>query len=138
MFIPIEGALAVALQEQPDLTTEAAGTNVAIATPTTLMMALRTIASVWSVERRNRNADTIAEEAGKLYDKFLGFLNNMQALGDQLDRAKGSFDDAMNKLSTGRGNLIRQVGLLKELGARTSKALPAALLDGISTEAMRE
>jgi DNA recombination protein RmuC len=81
MFVPIEGALAIALQEQPDLTNEAAGTNVAIATPTTLMMALRTIANVWGVERRNRNAEEIAERAGKLYDKFHGFVGDMQLLG---------------------------------------------------------
>lgn len=129
MFIPIEGALAVALQEQPGLTAEAVGTNVAIATPTTLMMALRTIANVWSVERRNRNADAIAERAGKLYDKFTGFIGDMNTLGSQLDRAKGSFDDAMGKLSSGRGNLVRQVESLKELGAKTTKAIPTVMLD---------
>jgi DNA recombination protein RmuC len=136
MFVPIEGALAVALQEQPGLTTEAVGANVAIATPTTLMMALRTIANVWGVERRNRNAEAIAERAGKLYDKFLGFVDDMQALGGQIDRAKGSFDGALSKLSTGKGNIVRQVETLKELGAKTNKAIPAVLLDEAIPEAL--
>jgi DNA recombination protein RmuC len=129
MFVPIEGALAAALQEQPDLTLEAARSNIAIATPTTLMMALRTVANVWNVERRNRNADVIAERAGKLYDKFLGFIEDMQVIGGQIDRAKGSFDGAMGKLSIGRGNIVWQVERLKELGAKTTKSIPTVLLD---------
>ncbi len=136
MFVPIEGALAAALREQPDLTLEATRANVAIATPTTLMMALRTIANVWSVERRNRNAEAIAERAGKLYDKFLGFVGDLQVLGGSLDRAKGNFDEAMGKLSTGRGNIIRQVETLKDLGARTNKTMPAVLLETAVPEAL--
>ncbi|MDE1149397.1 MAG: DNA recombination protein RmuC [Azospirillaceae bacterium] len=127
MFVPIEGALAVALTEDPGLTAFAAEMNVAIATPTTLMVALRTVANVWQVERRNRNAEAIADRAGKLFDKFVGFLEDMRSLGTQLDRVHKSYGGAMAKLSTGTGNLVRQVEQLKDMGAKTSKAIPADL-----------
>jgi DNA recombination protein RmuC len=136
MFVPIEGALAVALQEEPNLTSLAAEANVAIATPTTLMIALRTIANVWQVERRNRNAEEIASRAGKIYDKFVGFLGDMDDLGGRIDKAKESFQDAMGKLSGGRGNILRQVEQLKSLGAKTSKSIPGALLDDDTQEAL--
>lgn len=130
MFVPIEGALAAALQEDPGLTGFAAEQGVAIATPSTLMAMLRTVANVWHVERRNRNADEIAERAGKLFDKFVGFVADMQQLGSRLDGAQKCWSDAMGKLHSGRGNLVRQVEMLREMGARTSKSLPPELLDG--------
>jgi DNA recombination protein RmuC len=125
MFIPIEGALAAALHDTPGLTSFAAEHNVAIGTPTTLMLALRTVASVWQVERRHKNATEIAERAGKLYDKFVGFIGDMEVLGGQLDKARGSYEDAFGKLATGSGNLVRQAEMLKALGAKTAKTLPA-------------
>ncbi|SMF82130.1 DNA recombination protein RmuC [Tistlia consotensis] len=127
MFVPIEGALAIALEQDPALTAFAADSNVAIATPTTLMVALRTVANVWQVERRNRNAEQIASRAGRLYDKFVGFAKDMESLGTRLDGARQCYDQAMGKLSTGNGNLVRQVEQLKQLGAKASKALPATL-----------
>ncbi len=127
MFVPIEGALAAALQEDPELTSFAAEHNVAIGTPTTLMLALRTVANVWHVERRNKNAEEIAERAGKLYDKFVGFALDMRALGHQLGKARKAYDDALGKLSTGTGNLVRQTEMLKALGAKTGKTLPIRL-----------
>lgn len=138
MFIPIEGALAAALQEQPELTSAAAEANVAIATPTTLMIALRTVANVWQVERRNRNAEEIAERAGKIYDKFVGFIEDMKDLGGRLERAQTSYHTAMAKLSTGKGNVVRQVELLKDLGARASKSIPATLLEDEAPQGMLE
>ena len=129
MFMPIEGALATALQADPELTAFAVQNNVAIATPTTLMIALRTVANVWNVERRNRNAENIAIRAGKIYDKLVGFLEDMGALGARLNQARNSFDEAMGKLSHGKGNLVQQVENLKSLGARTNKNLPPNLLD---------
>lgn len=128
MFVPIEGALAVALQEDPALTSRAAESHVAIATPTTLMMALRTVSSLWQVERRNQNAEAIAERAGKLYDKFAGFVNDMQALDKSLVQARDKYDNAISKLSSGRGNVMRQVEDLKAMGAKTSKSLPDEML----------
>jgi DNA recombination protein RmuC len=129
MFIPIEGALAAALQQDPGLTAEAVDSNVAIATPTTLMIALRTVSNVWQVERRNRNAEMIAQKAGRLYDKFVGFLDDMTVVGNRMNQARASYDDAMAKLSTGRGNLVGQIANLKELGAKASKSIPSALLE---------
>jgi DNA recombination protein RmuC len=134
MFVPIEGALAAALQEDPELTSFAADHNVAIGTPTTLMLALRTVANVWHVERRNKNAEEIAERAGKLYDKFVGFAGDMRALGEQLAKARRAYDDALGKLSTGSGNLVRQTVMLKALGAKTGKTLPAQLAADAQTD----
>ncbi len=130
LFMPIEGALAAALSEDPNLTAEAVAANVAIATPTTLMIALRTVANVWQVERRNRNAELIAQKAGRIYDKLVGFLEDMDLLGNRLNQARAAYDDAFGKLSAGRGNLVRQVEDLKHLGAKAAKAIPADLLDG--------
>lgn len=129
MFIPIEGALALALQVRPNLATLAIESNVGIATPTTLMIALRTAANVWSVEKRNRNAEQIAERAGRLHDKLVAFVEDMTALGNRLAQARGAYDDAMKKLSTGNGNALRQVQQLKVMGAKTSKSLLAALVE---------
>lgn len=128
MFIPIEGAWAAAVNEDPELTLLAAESNVTIATPTTLMMALRTVHSVWRVERRNANAEAIAERAGKLYAKFVGFLHDFAQIGDRLTQASDSYQGAMSKLRGGSGNLIWQIETLKQMGAKTTKAIPTALL----------
>ncbi len=129
MFMPIEGALAAALEGDPAITAFAIDQNVAIATPTTLMVALRTIANVWQVERRNQNAENIALRAGRLYDKFVGFVDDMQGLGARIDQARASYDGAMKKLASGSGNVIRQVEQLKAMGAKTAKSLPAELVE---------
>jgi DNA recombination protein RmuC len=136
MFIPIEGALAAALQAEPNLTAFAVENNVAIATPTTLMIALRTVANVWQVERRNRNAENIAMRAGRIYDKLVAFIEDMQSLGKRLNQARLCYDQAMGKLSSGRGNLVLQVDQLKSLGARTSKTLPASMVDTCGIESI--
>ncbi len=130
MFVPIEGALALALESDPELTSYAVERNVAIATPTTLMIALRTVANIWQVERRNRNAEEIANRAGKVYDKFVGFITDMEKLGERLDQAQKSYHAAWNKLRDGRGSITRQLEDLRQMGARASKALPRALIDG--------
>lgn len=135
MFVPIEGALAAALQDDPALTGFAAENNVAIATPTTLMIALRTVSNVWQVERRNRNAEAIAKRAGAIYDKFVGFLDDMDKLGAQLGKATENYHGAMNKLSIGKGNIVGQVAQLKDMGAKASKSLPKHLLDGDDDDA---
>lgn len=139
MFVPIEGALAAALQEDPTLTSYAVQNNVAIATPTTLMMALRTIDSVWRVERRNRNAEAIADRAGHLYNKFVGFVEDVKAIGQRLGQAQSSYANAMGKLQNGPGNLIGQAEKLKELGAKTTKSMPRGMLldEGLSEQGPR-
>ena len=129
MFIPIEAALAVALRARPNLAALAIESHVGLATPTTLMIALRTAANVWSVERRNRNAEAIAERAGKLHDKVVAFVDDMKALGSRLDQARSAYDGAMSRLSRGNGNVLRQIQQLRALGARTGKSLPLALIE---------
>jgi len=128
MFVPIEGALAAALQGDPGLTSFAVENNVTIATPTTLMIALRTVHSVWQVECRNQNAEALAERAGKLYEKFVGFVDDLRQVGFRLGQAETSYQGALAKLRTGKGSLVRQVEQLKSMGARTGKSLPPTLL----------
>ena len=128
MFVPIEGALAVAIQADAELTSVAAECNVAIATPTTLMIALRTVANVWKVERRNKNAEQIASRAGLLYDKFCGLLKDLGEIGRHLGSTRDAYDEAMRKLTEGRGNLVFHVAQLKILGAKAAKTLPANLV----------
>ena len=129
LFVPIEAALAAALKDDRSLIDQAAEANIVIATPTNLMMALKTVANVWHVERRNRNAEDIAGRAGELYDKFSGFVDDMLKIGTQLNAAQDTYGKAMGKLSTGKGNVMRQVQMLKDLGAKTGKSLPQDLLD---------
>ncbi len=123
LFVPIEGALSEALREDGKLTEYALEKNITIATPTTLMMALRTIASVWAVERRNQNAEQIAARAGRLYDKVVGFVGNMENVGKKLEQAQGSYESAFGQLSRGPGNVLSQVEGLKSLGAKTGKSI---------------
>ena len=134
MFVPIEGALAAALQNDAAITGYAIESNVQIATPTTLMIALRTISNLWQVERRNRNADEIAKRAGLLYDKFVGFAQNLEKVGTHLDRAKDSYTESVKQLSSGPGNIVRQVEQLKDMGAKTNKTIPASLVSEADDE----
>lgn len=123
LFVPIEGALSEALREDGALTEYALERHVTIATPTTLMMALRTVSHVWAVERRNRNAEEIAKRAGLLYDKVAGFVSSMEGVGTRLRQAQDSYDAALGQLSQGNGNLLRQAEMLKALGAKTTKSI---------------
>ncbi len=123
LFVPIEGALSEALREDGALTEYALERQITIATPTTLMMALRTVAHVWAVEKRNRNAEEIAKRAGLLYDKVVSFVESIEAVGTRLNQAQTSYDTAINQLSQGSGNLLRQTEQLKELGAKTGKSI---------------
>ena len=132
MFVPIEGALSEALREDGSITEYALERQITIATPTTLMMALRTVSHVWAVERRNNNAELIAKRAGLLYDKMAGFVVNMEKVGRGLGQANTAYDGAIGQLSRGPGNVLSQIGMLKSLGAKSSKPI---LLDfDIETE----
>ncbi|WP_334060718.1 DNA recombination protein RmuC [Limimaricola cinnabarinus] len=123
MFMPIEGALSAALSETGDLTAYAVSKGVGVMTPTTLMVTLRTVDHIWTVERRESNAEDIAKRAGLLYDKVAGFVANMDQVGRALATASRAHDDAMGQLSTGRGNVLGQIEKLKAMGARTQKTL---------------
>lgn len=129
MFVPLEGAASLALQNDPDISVYAWERDVMIATPTTLMMAMRTVQNLWTIDRQNQNAREIASRAGALYDKFEGFVGDLEKVGQRIDAAKGAWHDAKNKLVDGRGNVIRQTEMLKKLGAATKKSLPDGYLD---------
>ncbi len=136
MFMAIEPALGAALQHDEAIVLDAAENKVAIATPTTLTIALKTIAAIWRVERQNRNAEEIASRAGKLYDKFVGFLKDMGEIGNRLKQAENAYDGAMNKLSQGRGNLVRQIEDLKSMGADANKSIPPEFLSDAPDDAL--
>ncbi len=125
MFVPIEAALAAAISHDSRLFEYGMSQGVMLTTPTTLMTVLRTVRNVWDIEKRHQNAEEIADRAGSLYDKVSGFLATMDKLGQNIDRAQQSYADAKGQLSTGRGNVLRQVEMLRELGAKTSKQIPA-------------
>ena len=129
MFIPIEPAFSLAVQADRDIFTEALEQNIVIVSPSTLMATLRTIASIWKNERQNRYAIEIARQSGNLYDKFVGFTDDLLKVGRSMDAAKDVYTEAMNKLSRGRGNLVSRAEKIKELGAKASKSLNQKLVD---------
>jgi DNA recombination protein RmuC len=129
MFIPVEGAYSIAVQHDQELHSHAWGKKIVIVCPATLFATLRTIASLWRIELQNRNAQEIARQSGALYDKFVGFVEDMQSIGKQAARLQDTYDQAMNKLKDGRGNLIGSVERMKQLGAKTSKSLPPELVE---------
>ncbi len=129
MFMPVEPAFGVAVQSDPELFNFAWEKRIIIVSPTTLLATLRTVASIWRHERQTRNALEIAKQGGKLYDKFEGFLKDLEKVGVNLDRAKEAYGDAHKKLISGRGNLVGQVEKLKELGAKATKTLDKKYLE---------
>ncbi len=124
MFMPIEGALAVALEHDNSIYDNAFKSKILLVGPTTLLVAMRAVENVWKFERQNKNAQEIARRAGAMYDKFVGFSEDLMKISKQIDGIQGSFTAARNKLSNGKGNLVRQVEQIKELGAQTSKKIP--------------
>lgn len=129
MFMPLEPAFSSALNADDSLFSEAFEQGIVLVSPTTLLTTLRTIANIWRQERQNRNVMEIAKQAGDLYDKFVGFLESLQEVGKKIDDAQASHAEAVKKLSTGKGNLVRRVENIKKLGAPASKSLPAELID---------
>lgn len=129
LFMPIESALSVAVMQKPDLFSDAWDRRVVIVSPSTLLATLRTIAAIWKQERQNRNVLEIAREAGALYDKFVGFLTDMQQIQTHLDKASEKHQDAMKKLSTGSGNVVKKIENLKVLGAKATKQIDDKYLE---------
>ena len=127
MFMPIEGALAVALEHDSSIYDNAFKKKILLVGPTTLLVAMRAVENVWKYERQNQNAQEIARRAGAMYDKFVRFSEDLIKISKQIDAVQSSFSAAKNKLSDGKGNLVRQVQQLKELGAQTSKQIPKEL-----------
>lgn len=128
LFMPIEAAYSVAIQNDPELSQHAFERNIIFVGPTTLLTTLKTVQNLWRLAQQNKNANEIAARAGALYDKFVAFVDDLDEIGIKIDASKKSFDLAKNKLISGRGNLIRRVETLKQLGAKTSRKQKAELL----------
>ncbi|MGN7513852.1 MAG: DNA recombination protein RmuC [Allomuricauda sp.] len=128
MFVPIEPAFAIAINEDNSLYNKAFEQNIVIVTPSTLLATLRTIDSMWSNEKQQRNAIEIARQAGALYDKFEGFVTDLTKVGKKMDEAKSEYRGAMNKLVEGRGNIVTTIEKLKKMGAKAKKSLPEPIL----------
>lgn len=134
MFIPIESAFLLAADQAPELLKLAFDNNIMLVSPTNLLVALRTINNIWQYEYQNQNAQRIADNAAKLYDKFHGFMVDMEKVGKAIDSSQKSYDGAMNKLTTGKGNLVRQVELFRKLGVQSNKKLDGHLLDNAQSD----
>ncbi len=129
MFVPIEPAFNLAIQTDNELYNDAFERNIVIISASTLWASLRIIANLWRQENQNRHALEIARQGGELYDKFVGFVEDLVELGRKMQGAEKSYQDAMNKLHKGRGNLVRRAEEMRSLGARSAKTLPAGLLE---------
>jgi len=134
MFIPIEPASNLALQFDPNLLYNALERKIVIVSPTTLIMTLRIIVNIWRQENQTKNAQRIAQESGALYDKFTGFVSDLESIGLKLKQSYESYESAYSKLSTGKGNIFKRIENLKDLGAKTNKSLPTNLLDSADEE----
>lgn len=129
MFIPVEPAFQAAIEADPSLIRDAMDQNIMLVSPTTLLVALRTINNLWRNERQNQNAKQIAERASKLYDKLRLFVTDMEAMGASLEKANQSYQGAMNKLVTGRGNVIRQAEGFRQLGVEVKRDISPLLTE---------
>ena len=134
LFIPIEPAFAIAINADNFLYNKAFEKNIVIVTPSTLLATLRTIDSMWNNEKQQKNALEIARQAGSLYDKFYGLLNDLIGIGKKIDASKTDYNAAMKKLFEGSGNLITSVEKLKKMGAKAKKALPENIIEKASDD----
>jgi len=123
MFIPLESSFALAIKEEPAIYEQALSKKIVLVTPSTLLATLKTISSIWKHEKQTKNALEIAEQAARLYDKFVSFVDDMEKIGQKQIEAQKVYSEAMNKLSDGKGNLIRSTERLKELGIKSRKEL---------------
>ncbi|MGX9418590.1 DNA recombination protein RmuC [Vibrio sp. RC27] len=138
MFIPVEPAFQVAIQAAPNLVKEAMENNIILVSPTTLLVALRTIDNLWRNDKQNHNAKVIANKASKLYDKLRLFVDDMEQLGASLEKANQYHQGAMNKLTTGRGNVIGQAESFKELGVEVKRSISSKWADASQQNALVE
>ena len=128
MFIPIESSYSLAIKHDPDLHKFAWDRRIVISHPATLFATLQIVSSIWRVELQQNNATKIAEESGKLYDKFISFLDDMEIIDRSIMQSRKSFDKAINKLHTGKGNIVSKCEKIRHLGANSNKKIPGHLL----------
>jgi DNA recombination protein RmuC len=129
MFMPIESSFSLSVRADDELFNFAWDKRIVIVSPSTLLATLRTVASIWKQDRQTKNAIEIAEKSGLLYDKFVGFIDDMRKIGDRLDSTQKVYQEGMKKLTEGSGNLVRKAEELRKMGAKAQKQLPADLLD---------
>lgn len=130
MFVPIEGAFMAAISNDSELWGSSYERNVLLVSPSTLLFVVRTVAHLWRQERQKQNVQDIVNRGAELYDKLVGFVDDLKSVGDRLEQARTSYGQALGKLSTGRGNVIRQAEMLKGLGVKPKKNLPTELVEG--------
>ena len=129
MFVPVEPAFLLAVDREPELIKLALEQQIMLVSPTNLLVALRTVHNIWQYEYQNRNAEKIAIDAGKLYDKFVGFIDDLDKIGSSLQTLDNRYQDAMKKLTSGRGNLVSRIEKFREMGVQTSKRIADDLLE---------
>jgi len=134
MFIPVEPAFMLAISNDSDLWQEAWKKNVLLVSPSTLLFVVRTVAHLWRQEQQSKNAQEIANRGKELYDKLVGFVDDLETIGEKLKQAQKAYDGAKNKFSSGQGNVIRQAQMLKDLGVKPSKNLPQELVEASQDE----
>jgi DNA recombination protein RmuC len=134
MFIPIEPAFLAAIGHQSNLFQDALAKNIVLVCPSTLHATVRTIAHVWRQEHQNRNALEIARLCGAMYDKFVGFVDDLDGVGKSISQTQKNYDEAYKKLTTGNGNLVRSAQRVKELGVKPNKSLPNTLIEKLEDE----
>ena len=134
MFVPIEPAFMLAVTSDSQLYSDAWNKNVLLVSPSTLLFVVRTVAHLWRQEAQSRNAQEIAQRGAELYDRLVGFVEDLERVGKHLTQAQDAYTNAHKKLSQNRGNVIRQAEMLRELGVKPTKALPAALVDRAKEE----
>jgi DNA recombination protein RmuC len=134
MFIPIESAFMLAIDKDSEIFRKAFDQNIMIVSPSTLLVTMRTIQNIWRYEYQNKNALEIAEKAGNLYDKFVGFVIDLEKIGDHIDNTQKAYDGAHNKLISGKGSLISRTQTLIELGVKSRKQLPASVIQKLDLE----
>ena len=138
MFIPVEPAFGAALAEDSELYQYAFDRKIALITASTLMATIKTVANLWKLEKQNKHAQDVAKRAGLLYDKFAGFLGNIEEIGKSLNKAVGAHEKAVAQLSTGPGNLLGQAEKLKAMGVRTKKEIPSSFSSGEELETVEQ
>ena len=138
MFIPIEPALTLALQEDGEIFNLALNKNIILVSTSTLMATMRTVSFIWQQENQKKNVLEIARQSGALYEKFIGFTNDLEAVGKAIDNAHKKYEAAENKLISGRGNLVNSVEKIKKLGAKTNKSISQDLIDKSNSEYLPE
>ena len=138
MFVPIESAMTLAFQNDRDLYNFAYSKNIILVSTSTLMAIMSTVSYMWTQENQKKNVLEIARQSGALYDKFDNFIKDLISIGKYIDQSGRKYDDAMNKLSSGKGNLVKRAENIKKLGAKTSKSLPQELIDKSEIEFLEE